>query len=137
MMYVQSRQTTFAVGGDPRFWLRQNARSFALSALLTSRADIIRTTAAADEFGTTSETKYVVARYPCRVTLYAEGGKGDEPLIAEQTVARTLWRIYLPPTAKIDPTDTIRVGDFTYTVLESTEGRADAAILCVFARRER
>ena len=56
--------------------MQSKLRKNTLQSLFDTHCEVVRTTAVADEFGTTSESQAIVAKYPCRITLYAEGGKG-------------------------------------------------------------
>ena len=113
-----------------------SARKTALLARLDKVAIVLRLAATSDEFGTATDTHTETARYPCRITLMSEKEIVSLPVIGAETVVRTLWRIYLPVEANITITDKISIDGRTFTVLDSPDARSDAAVLCVFARRD-
>ncbi len=113
-------------------------RARAANAMMRQRAEVLVRTPAIDEFGATSYTEVVSARWTCRV-VHATSRPRDEE-IAALNRSKGEWHILMPLAATVERDDRLRVGGAagqTYIVLDTDRGAADAAYLLVYVKTEK
>ena len=110
-------------------------RARAAQQMMHQRAEVLVQTPTTDEFGSTSYTETVAARWPCRV-VHATTRPRDE-VVADQNRAKGEWHVLMPVAAEVGKGDKLRVAAQTYLVIDTDKGAADAAYLLVYVKTEK